>query len=121
MHDDDPVTTFGALARHLNKSGIAYIEIVEDSFQGNEIEGRPEAVIDAIRSGFSGTYIANGNYTAEEARSRIQSGLCDLVSPFISNPDLPERFRRGAPLNEFDPDTFYGGDEQGYTDYPALE
>jgi N-ethylmaleimide reductase len=49
--------------------------------------------------------------------------LCDLVTfgrLFISNPDLPERFRIGAPLNEYDEDTFYGGDEHGYTDYSAL-
>jgi N-ethylmaleimide reductase len=123
MHDDDPVATFGTLANHLNDSGIAYIEVVEDSFQGNEVEGRPESIIDAMRSGFKRTYIGNGNYTAEEARERISAGLCDLVSfgrPFISNPDLPQRFRQGAPLNEYDPGTFYGGDERGYTDYPAL-
>ncbi len=123
MHDDDPVATYGALARQLNDSGIAYIEVVEDSFQGNEVEGRPESVIKAIRSGFTGTYIANGNYTADEARRRIQAGLCDLVSfgrPFISNPDLPKRLRLGAILNDYDPNTFYGGDEHGYTDYPAL-
>jgi N-ethylmaleimide reductase len=123
MHDNDPVATFGTLASHLNDSGIAYIEVVEDSFQGNEVEGRPESVINAIRSGFSGTYIGNGNYTADEARRRIHAGLCDLVSfgrPFISNPDLPERFRQGAPLNEYDSSTFYGGDERGYTDYPVL-
>jgi N-ethylmaleimide reductase len=39
---------------------------------------------------------------------------------FISNPDLTERFRRGGPFNEWDQGTFYGGDEAGYTDYPAL-
>jgi len=124
MHDDDPVATFGTLAGHLNNSGIAYIEVVEDSFQGNAVEGRPESVIKAIRSGFTGTYIANGKYTADEARTRIHAGLCDLVSfgrPFISNPDLAERFRQGAPLNEYDSNTFYGGDEHGYTDYPVLE
>ena len=58
-----------------------------------------------------------------EARKRIRDGLCDLVSfgrPFISNPDLAERLRLGAPLNEYDPTTFYGGDEHGYTDYPML-
>ncbi len=123
MLDDDPVSTFGTLARHLNNSGIAYIEVVEDSFQGNEVDGRPESIINAIRAGFTGTYIGNGNYTADEARKRINAGLCDLVSfgrPFISNPDLPERFRQGASLNEYDSNTFYGGDEHGYTDYPIL-
>lgn len=124
MHDDDPVATYGALAGRLNDSGIAYIEVVEDSFQGSSVAGRPEAVIGAIRANFNGAYIANGNYSAEEARKRIDSGRCDLVSfgrTFISNPDLPERFRREASLNEADTDTFYGGDEHGYTDYPALD
>ncbi len=124
MHDDDPVATYGTLAGLLNDRGIAYIEVVEDSFQGNNVEGRPESVINAIRTSFSGTYIGNGNYTADEARQRINAGLCDLVSfgrPFISNPDLPERFRQGAPLNEYDSNTFYGGDEHGYSDYPAMK
>ena len=62
--------------------------------------------------------------SAEEARTRISEGRCDLVTfgrPFIANPDLPERFRQNAPLNEWDDSTFYGGDEHGYTDYPTLE
>lgn len=41
-------------------------------------------------------------------------------TPFLANPDLVERFRRGAPLNAPDPATFYQGEAQGYTDYPAL-
>ncbi|EMP54313.1 N-ethylmaleimide reductase [Marinobacter santoriniensis NKSG1] len=124
MYDADPVETFGTFARHLNELGIAYIEVVEDSFQGNHANGRPEEVIDAIRTAFKGTYIANGAYTAEEARTRISEGRCDLVTfgrPFIANPDLPERFRQHAPLNEWDDSTFYGGDEHGYTDYPTLK
>ena len=77
-----------------------------------------------MRSNFKGAYIANGNYTADEARDRIGAGKCDLVSfgrPFISNPDLPERFRKGAGLSDYDEATFYGGHEAGYTDYPALD
>ena len=52
------------------------------------------------------------------------SGAADLVAygkAFLANPDLPERFRRQAPLNVPDPASFYGGDGRGYTDYPALE
>ena len=89
--------------------------MVEDSFQGNAVDGRPEAVIQAIRGNFQGAYIANGNYGADEARQRIKAGKCDLVSfgrPFISNPDLPERFRKGTMLNDYDEATFYGGDER---------
>ena len=123
MHDDDPLETYSAFAEALDATGIAYIEVVEDSFQGNHESGRPESIIDAIRARFSHTYIGNGAYTAEEARQRIDAGRCDLVTfgrPFIANPDLPERFRQGAPLNEWNEATFYGGDEHGYTDYPAL-
>jgi N-ethylmaleimide reductase len=124
MHDDNPEETYGAFAKALNDRDIAFIEVVEDSFQGSAVEGRPEAVIKTIRENFKGTYIANGNYSAEEARQRIDSGLCDLVSfgrLFISNPDLAKRFSESAALNDFDGSTFYGGDEHGYTDYPALD
>jgi len=123
VHDDDPVATFGRFAELLNDTGIAYIEVVEDSFQGNHASGRPEEVIDVIRSGFRRTYISNGAYTADEARERIAAGRCDLVSfgrPIIANPDLVERVRQNAPLNEGDSSTYYGGDERGYTDYPTL-
>jgi N-ethylmaleimide reductase len=41
-------------------------------------------------------------------------------TPFVSNPDLPDRFRRDAVLNKPDQATFYGGEEKGYIDYPAL-
>lgn len=124
MRDEDPVATYGALARELATTGIAFIEVVEDSFQGNHVSGRPEAVIDAIQSGFSGSYIANGAYTPTAARWRIGAGRCELVTfgrPYIANPDLPERIRRDAALNDWDPNTFYGGDERGYTDYPSLD
>ncbi|MEE9318641.1 MAG: alkene reductase, partial [Rhodospirillales bacterium] len=70
-----------------------------------------------------GVYIANGGYDQDRAEEALASGAADLVAfgkPFIANPDLPERFRRDAPLNKADPETFYGGDARGYTDYPAL-
>jgi len=41
--------------------------------------------------------------------------------PYIANPDLPERFRVNAPLTEPNNETFYGGDEKGYTDYPFMD
>jgi len=54
----------------------------------------------------------------------LDAGNADAIAfgrSFIANPDLPERIRRGAPLNAWDRSTFYGGDHRGYTDYPALD
>ena len=74
MHDYDPVATYGAFAKQLNDKGIAFIEVVEDSFQGNEAEGRPEEVIHAIRKNFQGAYIANGNYSARRRANGSRQG-----------------------------------------------
>ncbi|WP_406567730.1 hypothetical protein [Actinoallomurus soli] len=53
----------------------------------------------------------------------LDAGLADVITVAtmaLANPDLPARIRSGAPLNEADPATFYGGDHRGYTDYPVL-
>ena len=41
-----------------------------------------------------------------------------LGVPFLANPDLVSRFKNAYPLNTPDAETFYGGGEKGYTDYP---
>lgn len=67
--------------------------------------------------------MVNGGYDRERGNRILADGLADLVAfgrPYISNPDLVERFRRNAPLNAWDESTFYGGAEAGYTDYPFL-
>lgn len=67
--------------------------------------------------------IANGGYDAEKAEVELVSGRADLVSfgnLFIANPDLPARFKSGAPLMQADRATMYGGEEHGYTDYPPM-
>ena len=72
---------------------------------------------------FAGAYIANNGYTREMAIEALAAGSADLVAfgrPFIANPDLVERLRRGAELATGDRATFFGGGAKGYTDYPAL-
>ncbi len=54
----------------------------------------------------------------------VDAGLADIASVAtfaLANPDLVARLKTGAPLNEADPATFYGGGERGYTDYPVLD
>jgi 2,4-dienoyl-CoA reductase-like NADH-dependent reductase (Old Yellow Enzyme family) len=76
-----------------------------------------------LRRRFNGHYMANGGYDKRRANSAIADGRADCVAfgkSYIANPDLVERYARDAPLNVPDASTFYGGREQGYTDYPAL-
>jgi len=121
MRDSDPQTTFNHIAASLSGLGLAYLHVVEVSMSDG-----PVARFDTgqLRDYFDGIYIANGGYDRLQAERAIRTGAADMVAfgiPFLANPDLPERFRRGAPLNQADPATFYGGDEHGYTDYPTLE
>jgi 2,4-dienoyl-CoA reductase-like NADH-dependent reductase (Old Yellow Enzyme family) len=77
----------------------------------------------ALKEAFGGVYIANQEFTRETAEAVLAAGEVDAVAfgrSFIANPDLPERLRRQAPLNDPDPSTFYGSSPAGYTDYPAL-
>jgi N-ethylmaleimide reductase len=120
MHDSDPQTTFEQVASLLDSFGLAYLHVVE----GDMTSGSRILDYGRIRALFVGSYLANGRYDLARAQQAIQSGAADMVSfgvLYIANPDLVERFRRGAALNEPDPATFYGGDERGYTDYPFLD
>ncbi|MDZ4211048.1 MAG: alkene reductase, partial [Methylotenera sp.] len=77
----------------------------------------------ALRKHFKNAYMANLAYDKARGNAAIASGHADVVAygvPFIANPDLVERYRTNAPLNEADSKTFYGGSEKGYTDYPFL-
>ena len=59
----------------------------------------------------------------ERIAGDIEAGLAD-IAPLgrfaLANPDIVARLRSGAPLNEVDPTTLYGGGASGYTDYPTL-
>lgn len=123
MSDSDPHATFGYVARRLNDYGLAYLHVVEPRVRGNEDVQAATSAISArdLRRDFDGTIVAAGGFTADTARRIIEDGNADLVAfgrLFISNPDLPERLRVGAPLSHYDRATFYGGDARGYTDYP---
>ena len=120
MRDSDPQQTFNHVAALLGGSGLAYLHVVE----GDMVSGAQQVDYAAIRSRFGGLYMANCRYDQVRAQQALHSGAADLVSfgsLYIANPDLVERFRRGAALNTPDPETFYGGDEHGYTDYPFLD
>jgi N-ethylmaleimide reductase len=120
--DSDPEGTYFYLAAQLGKLGLAYLHCVEGQTRGDNAAG--EFDFKKLHAAFGGKYIANNSYDRQMALDAVASGHADMVAfgrPFISNPDLVERLRRGAPLAEADRNTFYGGGAGGYTDYPALD
>ncbi|MCW2754687.1 MAG: nemA [Marmoricola sp.] len=118
-NDGQPMGLY--LAAELARRDLGVLHLSEPDWAGGP------AVDDGfrrdLRAAFDGAIIGAGNYTPEKAERLIAAGLIDAAAfgrAFIANPDLPERIRTGAPLNEPDGSTFYGGDATGYTDYPAL-
>lgn len=127
--EPDMPGTYGALCDELGKRGLAFLHAVEQ-FRQDDPEPGLEEIIARCRDGFKNhhpagskaVYVANGAYDAKRATARIETGAADAVAfgrTFISNPDLTQRFRTGAPLNQWDESTFYGGGAEGYTDYPV--
>jgi N-ethylmaleimide reductase len=119
MSDSDPAATFSYATRAVDRFGLAYLHVIEP------VAPRPEApVAPLLRSLFNGPFILNGGYDRETGNAALAAGEADLISfgvLFLANPDLPERFAAGAPLNPPDRATFYAGGERGYIDYPTRE
>jgi N-ethylmaleimide reductase len=123
MSDSDPLKTFSYLAKELNHFGLGYLHIAE-AIAGPA--ARPADVPRAtpvLRKIFKSTVIANGGYDMRSGNEAIAHDKADLIAfgmPFLANPDLPLRYRKGARLNTPDLATFYAGEEKGYIDYPTL-
>ena len=123
MRDSDPEATFSHAVTALNRFGLGYLHVTE---MGSEAPGAAGPAFDLrrLRPLWQGVYVTNFGYDKARANAAIAAGEADAVAfgvLFLANPDLVTRFRLDAPLNAPDPDTFYGGDAHGYTDYPALE
>ncbi len=125
--DSDPGAIYGHVARDLNRRGLAYLSIVEREWLGEQAPEKddtiPPSITAFVHEHYTGNMLSAGGYTCKSACAMIQSGAADLVAfgkAFIANPDLVERLKAHAPLNEADRDTFYGGGEKGYIDYPFM-
>lgn len=120
LEEDEAFTTaaYDALVDGIKDLGLAYLSILADP--------RSELVAD-LRARFGGPVMLNSGFgdvtDLKAVESIIDEDLGDLVAvgrEFLANPDLAERWRTGAELNEPDQATFYGGGAEGYTDYPTL-
>ncbi|MNG92002.1 N-ethylmaleimide reductase [compost metagenome] len=117
----DPQGQYDYLVDQLNTLGIVYLHVVEGA------TGGPRDAVpfdyDSLRRRFKNTYIGNNGYDLALAAAQLAEGKADLFAfgrPFIANPDLVERLKKGTPLAAFIPETLYGGGAEGYTDYPPL-
>jgi len=127
MGDNNPEELFSLAVSKMGALGLAYIHLVEprqDEGNGLDISRWASTPIGSIfRHKFPGKIITAGGYTGELAESAIAVGDVDAVAfgrNFIANPDLPLRLAVGAELNPYHRESFYGGREKGYTDYPFL-
>jgi N-ethylmaleimide reductase len=123
MHPyDDEEATWMALADALSRRNLAYLHLSDQESLGQTALSKDIAFM--MRKAFGGNMMIAGGFGLESGQAAIDADRCDLVAigrPFISNPDLVERYRNGWPVTPFDPSKFYGGTgPQGYIDYPTF-
>lgn len=121
VSESDTPGLYSALVASLAPLDLAYLHVMEVG---------DRATTRRIRAEWPGTLILNPHPTPDSFPSKpeygveaLREGVADAVAfgqLWLANPDLPARIRAGGPYNEADPATFYGGDHNGYTDYPAL-
>ena len=125
VDDSDPASVFVPAAKALSDLGIAFLELREPGPDGTFGKTDVPKLSPDIRKVFTGVLVLNSDYTtADEAQAKLDEGVADAISfgrTFLANPDLPERLRTGAPLNQDDMKTWYSQGPEGYIDYPALE
>ncbi len=126
MSDSDLKALFTYVVQQLNDYDLGYLHLIEPRVQDNIDAENPDMGLNThyFRPLYNGMLISAGGHSRDSGEATLAAGDADLIAYgrlFIANPDLPKRFALKAPLNTCDRSTFYGGDEHGYTDYPALD
>lgn len=111
----DSADLYRHLATQLDALGLAYLHVMH---QGDD------ALLADLRERWHGTLILNRPGRARDAiGADVAAGVADLEAygqMVLANPDFVTRVKTGAPLNDAQRDTFFGGDARGYVDYPVL-
>jgi N-ethylmaleimide reductase len=119
LRDSDPQALLAHVAQQLGQRRIAYLELRHM----DPLLDAERRIAEVARRCFPGPLLRNGGFTPATARAALDEGSADAIAfgrAFIANPDLVERLRLGAALNEPQPKTYYGPGATGYTDYPTL-
>jgi N-ethylmaleimide reductase len=115
VEESDADVLYPYILEQLNDRKLAYVHL-----SGSAGEGWHER----LRPVYQGLYFAGAGFTKESGEALLAEGHADAIvygTKLLANPDLPERFRRSAPLNQPDQATFYAPGEHGYIDYPTIE
>jgi N-ethylmaleimide reductase len=114
--EEDIEVLYGVFVRALSSLRLAYLHL---NYKGDS------DLVEFIRLHWPGVLFLNrGNADLETRLVDVETGLADAITVgthALANPDLVARLQSGAPLNEADRSTFYGGDEREYLDYPTLQ
>jgi N-ethylmaleimide reductase len=126
--EPDPMPLYSHVVEALNPLGLAYLHFIEPRSSG---AGRADvnwqnvpSAMALFRPIWKGVLMTAGGFVGDTANAAIADGHADAIAfgrYFISNPDLPRRLQHGYPLTPYSRPTFYGGEEKGYTDYPAYD
>ena len=114
VEEADADVMYPYILERLNERNMAYVHVADYTGEGWHAKLRPV---------YQGVYFAGAGFTKETGEALLEHGGAEAIvygTKLLANPDLPERFRRNAPLNEPDQSTFYVPGEHGYTDYPTL-
>lgn len=124
MGSQDYLETFTYAASQLDRVGLAYLHVMDGLAFGFHEQGEA-MTLDDFRKVFSGPLMGNCGYTQESAELAIASNQADMIAfgrPYISNPDLVERFRNGWPLApDAEMDVWFSFEKEGYTDFKPYQ
>lgn len=118
--DEETIPTFDYIVSKLNNYDLAYLHLSEPFNDVSEVPYAVEEIAKHYRPLYKGTLMINAGFDQEKGNKVIEDGNADLVAygkPYISNPDLVERFEKGVELSKWDEDTFYVPGKEGYLDY----
>ncbi len=122
--DEESIPTFDYIVKNLNNYKLAYLHLSEPFTDVTNVPGAEPHIAKHYRPMYKGTLMINTAFDREKGNQVIEDGLADLVAygkPYISNPDLVERFAAEAETAMWNTDTFYTTGPVGFTDYPALK
>ena len=121
--DEETIPTFDHIVTNLNAYNLSYLHLSEPFNDVTDVPHAEPHIAKRYRPMYKGTLMINTAFDQTSGNAVLEEGLADLVAygkPYISNPDLVERFAANAELAPWDEATFYTPGAKGFTDYPPM-